>query len=274
MSAEEQRNLPDVSWRQGAIIGRELVSPANDALSVPMPIPEDSLLILVSQDCDIAHQSYEVEPFIEFLVATRMSATDEDKGLQWGKHPRRFQFSIQHQGDQALFEININDRYRTRREILLDGLPEGHLDSKTTEALCRWVAKRYTRPAFPDEFNRRCKAAREKLAALFKKRGHLILSIQVRLEPEEVELPAGENYRIMLYAVCDRDTWDDPMSRAEATKLVEQIGTKLAECDGILVDESVLVPAHRFTLEDLRETDRWDYDYLTYRGGATDTIAE
>ena len=41
------------------------------------------MLILVSQDCDIAHQSYEVEPFIEVLVATRKTATDEDKGLQW-----------------------------------------------------------------------------------------------------------------------------------------------------------------------------------------------
>ena len=55
-----------------------------------------------------AHQSYEVEPFIEVLVATRKTATDEDKGLQWGKHPRHFQFWIQRLGEEVLFETNIN----------------------------------------------------------------------------------------------------------------------------------------------------------------------
>ncbi len=60
----------------------------------------------------------------------------------------------------------------------------------------------------------------------------------------------------------------------QACGAVEQIGIKLPKCEGILVDESVLVPEHRFSLEDLRETDRWDYDYLTYRGGSTGTVAE
>ena len=131
---------------------------------MPHQVADDSLHILVSQDCDIAHQSYDVEPFIEFLIATRRRAADEDKGLQWGKHPRRFQFSMQHQGIVALYEINVNNRYRAPREMLLGGLPKGRLNAKLTEAICRWVAKRYTRPAFPDEFNRRSRTARDKLA--------------------------------------------------------------------------------------------------------------
>jgi hypothetical protein len=251
-----------------------LIAPVADALCGPQPIPEDALLLLVSQDCDVAHNSYEAEPFIEFLVANRKAREDEDKGLQWGKHPRRFQFWIEHQGDGALFEVDINDRYRAGREILLSGLPEGRLDSKLTEVICRWVAKRYTRPAFPDEFNKRCRTAREKMAALFKKHGDGILSIHIRLEPEDVELPEGEDYRMTLYAVCERDTWDNPKLRASGMKLIEQIGIKLAECNGIVVDESVLVPEHRFSLEDARNTDRWDYDYLTYRGTSTEPIVE
>jgi hypothetical protein len=151
------------------------------------------------------------------------------------------------------------------------------LDAKLTGAIGRWVAKRYTRAAFPDEFNRRTDAARESLADLFKKHGDLILSIhiriEIRIEPEDTELPEGEDYRIMLYARCERQTWEDAPSRSATTKLVEQIGIKLAKCEGILVDESVLVPEHRFSLEDLRETDRWDYDYLTYRGRLTGTVA-
>lgn len=274
MSPEEQRNPPDVAWRQGSIIGHELIAPIVDTLCVPQPIPEDALLVLVSQDCDIAHHSYEAEPFIEFLVANRRAGEDEDKGLQWGKHPRRFQFWTEHQSDGAFFEININDRYRAGREILLKGLPEERLDTKLTEVIGRWVAKRYTRSAFPDEFNKRCRAARGKLAALFKKHGDLILSIHIRLEPEDVELPEGEDYRMTLYGVCERYTWENQQLRASATKLVAQIGIKLAEGNGIVVDEAVLVPEHRFSLEDARNTDRWDYDYLTYRGTSLEPIVE
>ena len=158
--------------------------------------------------------------------------------------------------------------------MLLEGLPERRLDTKLTEAIGRWVAKRYTRAAFPDEFNRRTDAARDSLADLFKKQGDLILSIHIRIEPEDAELLEGEDYRIMLYAICERQVWEDAKSRSAATQVVEQIGIKLAECEGILVDESVLVPEHRFSLEDLRETDRWDYDYLTYRGGSTGMVPE
>lgn len=274
MNPEEQLNPPDATWRQGSIIGRDLIQRATDAIPVSRPIPEDSLFILISQDCDIVHKRYDVEPFVEFLVATRIEATAKNKGLQWGKHPRRFQFSITQQGSESLFEIDINDRHRAPRQILLPGLPEQRLDATLTEAIGRWVAKRYTRAAFPDQFNRRTDAARDSLADLFKKQGDLILSIHIRIEPDDAELPEAEDYRIVLYAICERRTWEDPPLRSDATKLVEQIGIKLADCEGILVDESVLVPEHRFSLEDLRETDRWDYDYLTYRGGSTETIAE
>lgn len=274
MSQEEQLNPPDTTWRQGSIISRDLIQGATDAICLPRSIPADSLFILISQDCDIVYKRYDIEPFIEFLVATRTEAIGKNKGLQWGKHPRRFQFSITRQDNGTLFEIDINDRYRAPRQILLSKLPEQRLDRTLTEAIGRWVAKRYTRAAFPDEFNRRTDAARDSLADLFKKRGDLILSIHIRIEPEDIELPETENYRIMLYVICERQTWEDPSSRSAATKLVEQIGIKLRACDGILVDESVLVPEHRFTLEDLRQTDRWDYDYLTYRGGSTEMIAE
>jgi hypothetical protein len=274
VNPEEQLNPPDATWRQGSIIGRDLIQRATDALPVSRPIPEDSLFILISQDCDIVHKRYDVEPFVEFLVATRIEATGKNKGLQWGKHPRRFQFSITQRGSESLLEIDINDRYRAPRQILLSGLPEQRLDATLTEAIGRWVAKRYTRAAFPDEFNRRTDAARDSLADLFKKQGDLILSIHIRIEPEDTELPDAEDYRISLYVICERQTWDDPPSRSAAIKLVEQIRVKLANCEGILVDESVLVPEHRFSLENLRETARWDYDYLTYRGGSTETIAE
>ena len=270
MSQEEQIRPPDPSWRQGSLIGYKLIAPIADTLGLREAIPEDALIVLISQDCDIVHDSYEAEPFIEFLVATRRPPADENKGLEFGKHPRRLQFKLIRDEGAELLEINVQDKYRVRREILLGGVAEGKLDTRLTEVIARWIAKRYTRAAFPDEFNERCRAAREKLSDLFKKQGDLITGVYIRLEPEDVELPKGHEYRVLLFATCTRDIWEDYKRKLLAIELVERIREKLSECEGVLVDEATLVPEHRFSLEDICNTDRWDYDYLTYRSGSTE----
>lgn len=62
----------------------------------------------------------------------------------------------------------------------------------------------------------------------------------------------------------DKQDWEGPPSHSAATKLMERIHARFAECRAILVDESALAPEYRFTPEDLRDTDRWDA-CLTYR---------
>ncbi len=103
------------------------------------------------------------------------------------------------------------------------------------------------------------------MAKLFKKNGDLLTGLFIRLDPDDAELSAGDDYRVMLFATCTQEVWLDYKSKNDAISLVEQVGTALNECQGLVVDEAVLVPESRFSLEDIRNTDRWDYDYLTYR---------
>lgn len=265
-SQQQHPQRPDSAWRQGSIISRELIAPLEHSLGLLEALPQECVIILISQDCDVLNECYETEPFVEFLIAIPKSDEEEDKGLLFGKHPRNLQIKISRPGDEPqLLEINIHNRCRLRREVLLNGLPAGLLDSTLTDVIARWVAKKYTRPAFPDEFNIRCKDAGKKLAKLFKKQGELLTGLFIRLDPDDAELPAEDDYRVMLFATCAKTVWLDSKSKTDAISLVEQVGTALNDCRGLVVDEATLVPEDRFSLEDIRNTDRWDYDYLTYR---------
>lgn len=265
-SQQQHPQRPDSTWRQGSIISRELVAPLEHVLGLLEALPQECVIILISQDCDVLNECYETEPFVEFLIAIPKSNEVEDKGLLYGKHPRNLQVKLSRSQDELqLLEINIHNRCRVRREVLLSGLPAGQLDSDHTDVIARCVAKKYTRPAFPDEFNIRCKDAGKKLAKLFKKKGDLLTGLFIRLDPDDAELPAEDDYRVMLFATCTQTVWLDSKSKTDAISLVEQVRTALNECQGLVVDDASLVPENRFSLEDIRNTDRWDYDYLTYR---------
>ncbi|MBL8227732.1 MAG: hypothetical protein JNL98_04620 [Bryobacterales bacterium] len=69
----------------------------------------------------------------------------------------------------------------------------------------------------------------------------------------------------MLFPICSREVWEDNARQKEALHLASEIEAALQQCAGVAVDDVRLAPEHRFSLEDLRNTDRWDYDYLTYR---------
>jgi hypothetical protein len=162
-----------------------------------------ALLILLSQDCDIAHSSYETEPYIELLVARPVPQEQRDDGLFHGKNPRRLQFTVTVEGRDHLYSVSIIEKARLDRQILLQGLPDRRIqiDGATIDLLARWTAKRYTRPAFPDEFNDRCRPAAKRVSTRLKAKGHLITGLFLQLDSYE-ELPPEQEYHIILRATA------------------------------------------------------------------------
>jgi hypothetical protein len=63
--------------------------------------------------------------------------------------------------------------------------------------LVDWIAKRYTRPAFPDAFNERRAGSAKKIGKELKKNGKLITGIFLFISPNE-ECAAGESYQVVL----------------------------------------------------------------------------
>src|SRR5262249_28922819 len=234
----------------------------------------DALLVLISQDCDIAHSSYEAEPYVELLVARPMSSEQCDGGLFHGKNPRRLQFAVTVEGRSQLYMTSIHEKMRLDWQVLLKGLPDSRvqLDAATVDLLARWTAKRYTRPAFPDAFNERCRPAAKRVSARLKAKGDLITGLFLQLSSYE-ELPREQEYQGILRATTLPETCDDPEQEKAALSLLADIEKALIDCDGVAVVEAALDSERDLSLYELRFVRRWDYDFLSYREDTPEHLA-
>jgi hypothetical protein len=245
-----------------------------DALSLFTPLGQDDLLVLISQDCDIVCYSYELEPYVELLTVRRLQPEEKDGGRFHGKNPRRLQFTLLGPEGNQLYEVNIHEKSRIDRKLLETLRPRDdvNLDPDLIRLLARWTAKRYTRSAFPDTFNERCRPAAPKIAKRFKARGELLTAVFLRLDTLE-ELPDETDYRVIMSATALPEDLEDLGTEEEALRLLREVEEALNDCPGIRVVEAELVSEDDFTLTDVRETLRWDYDFLSYREGEPQQIA-
>ena len=195
-----------------------------------------------------------------------MLQEQHDGGLLHGKNPRRLQFTATFEGRNQLYMVNIIEKIRLDRQILLQGLPDSRvqIDVATIDLLARWAAKRYTRPAFLDEFNERCRPAAKRVSTRLKAKGHLITGLFLQLDSYE-ELPPEQDYRVILRATALPETCDDPEQERVMLSLLADIEKALNDCAGIVVTEIALDSERDLSLYELRFVKRWDYDFLSYR---------
>jgi len=113
---------------------------------------EAPILILYTQDCDLINLDLGKEPFAEFFCAKKI--TSIDTSYEYGKNPRILHIEI----DSTLkIEININHRITVDRSILTQiKLQKNNvfLPRSVMDLIVGWFSKKYSRPAFPNEFNR------------------------------------------------------------------------------------------------------------------------
>jgi hypothetical protein len=91
--------LLESGWRQGTVLPRELVPEG----VLPSSIGTDAKLLIISHDCDLVNPSYELEPFLEFLVMRPRTAEARDGRLFNRKNPRRLQFEAEDLGTPSAF---------------------------------------------------------------------------------------------------------------------------------------------------------------------------
>lgn len=243
-------------------------------LTLTGPLGDDDLLVLISQDCDVVCHSYDIEPHVELMVARRLLPEARNGSLFHGKHPRRIQFTAPGPDGERLYEINVHEKNRIDRRELADRRPheDVRIDPETVRLLALWTARRYTRSAFPDTFNERCRPAAGRIERRLKARGELLTAVFLRLDSME-ELPEGTDYHVILRATALPEDLEDVRREEEALRLLRDVEKALNDCDGIEVVDAELVSEDEFTLTDVRQTLRWEYDYLSYREGEGDQAA-
>jgi hypothetical protein len=138
------------AWRQGCQVDGQY------ALSMGWIKPEEAgdLLLVITHDCDLQSTA---EAEVELI---RAAFVDQISGNNThGKNPRVLHIR-QALGSERALEITHNNRLRVKKEDLLGSNPSGTLSDSERIQLSKWLAYRYNRAPFPENFYNRLKKAR------------------------------------------------------------------------------------------------------------------
>src|SRR5260370_16796838 len=141
----------DHPWGQGHV----LTSESNVALGVVRAEDAGSAVaVVISHDCDLA-QGSETEPSVEIIVAKRIDAANGN--FTHAKNSRRLHLECVVDGVTAYLDMQAQGKREIKKDDLAGHAPSPNVIVKPEDrsVLQRWLAARYRRAAFPDEFERR-----------------------------------------------------------------------------------------------------------------------
>ena len=168
----------DTPWRQGHLLGNDAI----EAFGLHQALaPDQTLVIVASHDCDLA-QAPEGEPVVEVVVGRLVTDKDKDGNCTHAKNARKLHVEF---GGAAVFwaEFEATAKLTIEKSALNDFVPRPavHLSPENHAIFQMWLASRYRRSAFPDEFERRLTSKEfklhEKIAKAVKLHGELIAGV-------------------------------------------------------------------------------------------------
>lgn len=168
---EWSRNTP---WRQGSILSAEAI--AAIGLSHPES-PTDTVVIIATHDCDLT-QLPAREPQVEIVIGRKILAMDGN--YTHAKSSRTLHIRLDG-FEPLLTEFVTTGKTTIAKNALADFQP--NTNSKLSQAnmvvFQQWLASRYRRSAFPDEFEHRLSESKlhDKIAKAVKPHGDLITAV-------------------------------------------------------------------------------------------------
>jgi hypothetical protein len=244
--------LRAAGWCQGSVVNKDRL----EALGRT----DVDCAVVISQDCDVV-QSVEVESYVEVIAARLVEQARSD--LLHGRNPRTIDLPAAAPAGRHL-RASIHDRFRIEKQDLAADTPSTTivLARGTTSQLAKWIAKRYTRVAWPDAFNERLATIAEKLERLFKSdNGKVITGIWLMLDPADDELAEDRKYRLAVWLTMTSDSMMDAKQVHRGEEFERRLKELLGSCKGIELCEIELRKEADVSLEDLRHFRRFDKDY-------------
>ena len=262
----------DTPWRQGHV----LTSESSVALGlVSADRAESAFTVVISHDCDLA-QTPEAEPLVEMIVAERIGAANGN--FTHAKNSRRLHLECVVSGTVAFLDMQALDKTSTRKDDLAGHAPSAIVVVKPEDrsVLQRWLAARYRRAAFPDEFERRLNdtGVSKRIAKILEPLGKHLVAVFFDVDEGVEHVRNGEGDLYVLRIDLLYSTEEDPAAALEAAeKAVASIaaafrercfdpatGWKWIELAGC---EPVSDEAMTYAMS--TQLKRWNMDYLSLR---------
>lgn len=255
--------IDEHGWRQGSFLPPELIASASPIGGAPILTSDGCLHVVVTQSCDLVNKKIEDEPWCEVLCLRPIPKLLSFR--ENGRNPRFLHLPVQQNGITSYFEAAAKDRLFLPRKALemRPPLTTIEIDNRYLEVLTDWLAKRYTRPAFPNNFNHRLKAQESQLKRLLDEGHGLFRGFYLRMN-DYGELSDDKPYRIKLLLVAHVEALKEQETDvAQIAKALEGI---LGKCGGIEVVEVLVLSENQTSLKTTDDYLPWNnFDYLSVR---------
>jgi hypothetical protein len=263
----------DTEWRQGNLLTDE----AAHGLKLVEALGSISRVVVISHDCDLPS---ETESFVEVIIGSKVDTSNPM--LAKARNPRRLHIQFVAQDGQ---ELHIELQHANRRQVdkvqfaeVGAGESNFALSADEKRSLKQWLAARYGRPAFPNNFESRLrniikkKSVEYHIAKILEAESSNLVAIFFDLgEERNVELSDGEAYFLSISVVYDA-TEGGHTARKTAEKVADQLRNLFEQAYGAtdkateIALESCKAVADTFmTLADLRKVDQWRLEYISLR---------
>jgi hypothetical protein len=206
----------DTPWRQGHV----LTSESGAALGVMRP--EDAgtaMVIVISHDCDLT-QSPGTEPLVEVIVGSRIAAANGN--FTHAKNSRRLHLECSVDGTTTYLDLWAQGKTEIKKTELAKHAPSANVVIKPEDrsVLQRWLAARYRRAAFPDEFERRLNdtGLYKRIAKILEPLGTHLVAVFFDVDDGEEAKRKGAEDRYTLRIDLLYSTEEDPVAALEAAE--------------------------------------------------------
>lgn len=211
----------ETHWHQGSVLPDD----ASKALELSHPeSPERTFVVVISHDCDLAADP-DREPLVELVTGRIIDAIKADSHA---KSARRLQIEFQGPAGVIAVELSATHKSFVQKSDLapFDPRADVHLDAQGLSILQRWLAARYRRAAFPDEFERRLKEAKlpRRIEKALNAAGKHVIAVFFDVDGGEDLQRNGPNdfYRLGIYLLYDT-TQNEPEAETATRSAADQI---------------------------------------------------
>lgn len=267
------RRLYDAGFKQGAILlssGLKFVysMPTRDGEGIKVKersVKNDERLVVASQDCDIL-ATPDREPYVELLIC-KQEEKEFYQGIIEGNSSRRFLLDKVLDEDKR-FVAQAIQRIHIKKEALEQlELEDWSLNGEMLERFARWLARRYVRPAFPNDF---VAVYKDRVKEVFDSTDPEVISAfssvvsDIRISKSSTE---GPPYDLVFLLLTIRE--EEELSEEEADAIVyfqDRIESTLVESSEVNSAQCYFRSIYETTVAEYFNSDPIYLEHLTFDG--------
>ncbi|CAN7599169.1 hypothetical protein LJR289_004357 [Pseudoduganella sp. LjRoot289] len=258
----------DTPWRQGMVLQDEAVV----EFGLAGEGPAERVVVVISHDCDIAN--LEKEPQVEVITGRRIAVLGADANA---KTPRRLHIAFQTESGPVAVELQAIDKRLIPNQALRRHLPRAGwcLLSEDLVILQAWLAARYRRSAFPEQFEERLRSkAARKIAKALEPAGQHIIAVFFDVDGghEVARTDVDDLYSLRVTLLYESGK-DEPAAHAAAelacdaiVEIFESIFQSATGWHNIQLLDCSSISDNAMTVAQSRLLKEWRLEYLSLEG--------